>query len=84
MIIEKILMQASKVNDYVTKGRRQLDASLSLPSGKAIEDVFTQTWTGEEEVTADMNDGLAVITGWGRCKGLSNFLCKLKMDSHYD
>jgi hypothetical protein len=50
MIIEKILMQASKVNDYVrfahrrlrltellTKGRQKFDASLSLPSGKTLE-----------------------------------------------
>ena len=36
MIIEKISMQASKVNDYVTKGRQKLDASLSLPSGKVF------------------------------------------------
>ncbi len=51
MIIEKISMQASKVNDYVTKGRQKLDASLSLPSGKvfaSLSDAFGLRFESED------------------------------------
>jgi hypothetical protein len=44
-------MQASKVNDYVTKGRRRLDASLSLPSGKvfaSLTDAFGLRFESED------------------------------------
>ena len=34
----------------------------AIPLTQMDYDVLTQTWTGEAEVTADMNDGLAVIT----------------------
>ncbi len=36
MIIEKISMQTSKVNDYITKGCLLLDGLLPLPLGKAL------------------------------------------------
>ncbi|MBM3234980.1 hypothetical protein FJZ31_01645 [Candidatus Poribacteria bacterium] len=46
----------------------------AIPLTQIDYDTLTQTWTGQAEVTADMNDGLAVITAQGAVDKAGNLM----------